>query len=195
MYSLQTSVQIGQASFEIRNKGDFRMVLDCFEALDDEELSDKERAYSALIIFYEDFESLDDIVANQPYIEELIRAMMQFFNGGEDEEAKSNTGSYKLLDWKKDSNLICSAINNVAHQEIRKLEYLHWWTFLGYYMAIGECTLSTIISLRYKLAHGDKLEKYEKKYIQDNSEYFNRDMRSMAQKEADAYVQKLWGGE
>lgn len=194
MYSLQTSVQIGQASFEIRDKGDFRMVLDCIEALNDKELTEYERMYSALIIFYEDFNSLEDVLIHSPILEELGHAMMLFLNCGE-EEVKSNAENYKLVDWKEDSNLICSAINNVAHQEVRALDYLHWWTFLGYYMAIGECTLSTIISLRYKLAHGDKLEKHEKKFIHNNPNYFTRDLRSTAQKEADEYVQKLWGGE
>jgi len=193
MYFLQTSVQIGQASFEIRNKGDFRMVLDCFNALNDSELTEREQLYSALIIFYEDFNSLEDLLDHEELIPELFKEMTKFFDCG-DEESKSNSGGYNLVDWNKDSNLICSAINNVAHQEVRALEYLHWWTFLGYYAAIGECTFSTIVTLRYKKAHGDKLEKYERKFIQENPNYFNIDMRSAAQKEADDYVKKLWGG-
>ena len=194
MYSLQTSVQIGQASFEIRNKGDFRMVLDCFEALHDEELTPKEQRYSALIIFYEDFNSLEDLLVESDKIPQLYNEMIKFFDCGED-SAQSNTGGYRLIDWNKDSNLICSAVNNVAKTEVRASEYLHWWTFMGYYIAIGECTLSTVISLRYKRAHGDKLEKYEKKFIANNPEYFNIDTRSNAQREADEYVRQLWGGE
>ena len=194
MYSLQTSVQIGQASFEIRNKGDFRMVLDCFEALNDNELNSSEQMYSALIIFYKDFNSLDDVLANKELIPDLYKSMITFFNNGE-EDVQSNTGGYTLIDWNKDSNLIISAVNNVAKTEIRTLDYLHWWTFMGYYMAIGDCTLSTVILLRYKKAHGDKLEKYEKKFISDNPEYFNIDTRSDAQREADEYVKQLWGGE
>ena len=192
MYSLTTYVLVGQASFKITNKGDFRMVLDCFEALNDEELSQDEQIYAALMIFYEDINSLADIFKYQDILPELQAEMMKFFNGGE-EVIESNTHNYRLIDWNKDSNLICSAINNVAKQEIRALDYLHWWTFLGYYTAVGECILSTVVSIRFKLAKGEKLENHEKKFKQDNPEYFNIDFRSKQQQEADDYVKKLWG--
>lgn len=194
MYELQTSVQIGQASFNITNKGDFRMVLDCFKALNDKELSTTEQMYASLIIFYEDFNSLDDVFARSDILASLHEEMVKFLNGGES-ELQSNTHNYKLIDWEKDSNLICSAINNVAKQEIRALDYLHWWTFLGYYTAVGECPLSTIVSIRYKIAKSKKLEKHEKQFRQENPEYFNMDFRTAEQREADDYVKKLWGGE
>ena len=190
MYELKTSVEVEQASFSIRNKGDFRMVLDCFEALNDPELSDMEKLYTCLIIFYEDFNDIKDIPHN--LIKILQEEMIRFFNAGE--ENSSNTHGYRLVDWLKDSNLICSAINNVAKQEIRALDYLHWWTFLGYYNAIGECALTSIVSIRYKIAKGEKLDKAEQKFRNDNPEYFNIDLRSREQKEADDYVDKLWNG-
>lgn len=192
MYSLQTSVEVNGASFGIREKGDFRMVLDCFKALNDEELDNFERLYAALIIFYEDFNSIEDVLAHDDILKELSDAMILFFNQGE-ENLKSNTDNHKLIDWEKDSNLVCSAINNIAGQEIRALPYLHWWTFLGYYTAIGECPLTTIITIRYKIANNEKLEKYEKKFKADNPEFFDIDMRSNTQKEADDYIRKLWG--
>jgi len=193
MYSLQTSVQIGQASFEIRNKGDFRMVLDCFSALNDEELNVPERIYAALIIFYKDFNDLSDIVkVDEETLPELQKAMMRFFNGGQDTQ-ENKTSNFKLFDWDKDSNLICAAINNVAKQEVRALDYLHWWTFLGYYMSVSDSLLTTVISIRYKMAHHEKLEKHERKFKAENPEYFNIDLRSVEQKEADEYIKKLWG--
>lgn len=194
MYELTTSIKINQAPFAIRNKGDFRMVLDCFQALNDKDLSETEQVYAAMIIFYEDFNDIEDIFAHSDIIIPLQEEMMKFFNGGK-AELKSNTQNYSLIDWDKDSNLICSAINNVAKQEIRALDYLHWWTFLGYYTAIGECPLSTIVSIRYKIAHGEKLDKAEKKFRQNNPEYFDIDLRSKEQQEADDYIKKLWGDE
>jgi len=193
MYSLQTSVEIGQASFDIRNKGDFRMVLDCFKAMNDKELSDKERFYAIMIMFYEDFNTIEDVSARADIWDELQKEMQRFFDGGED-DIQSNTGGHRLIDWDKDSNLICSAINNIAKQEIRSLDYLHWWTFLSYYTAIGECPLSNIVSIRYKIAHGKKLEKHEKQFRHDNPEYFNIDLRSIEQQKADDYIRELWGG-
>ena len=192
MYSLQTSVEVGRESFQIRNNGDFRMVLDCFEAMNDLELSEMERVYSALIIFYEDFNSVADVSKRSDILEDLFKEMSKFINGGE-EERQSNTRNFKVIDWQKDSNLICSAVNNVAKTEIRALDYLHWWTFLSYYNAVGECILSSIVSIRYKIARGEKLEKHEKKFRMENPEYFNIDMRTTEQKEADEYIRKMWG--
>lgn len=192
MYSLQTSVQVGQESFHIRNDGDYRMILDCFEAMNDKDLSELERMYVAVAIFYDEFEDADAVLQRGDIIDNLYKGMIDFINCGETER-ESNTRNYKVIDWQKDSNLICSAINNVAKTEIRALDYLHWWTFMGYYNAIGECTLSNIVSIRYKTAKGEKLEKYEKKFKQDNPEYFNLDMRSAEQKRADEYIQSLWG--
>ena len=199
MYTLQTEVEIkvDQASFQkfhIRENGDYRMVLDCFKAMNDPELDETERVYAAMVIFYEDFDSLGDIFVHRDIIDQLQLEMIKFFNCGK-EELKSNTNDHKLIDWDKDSTIICAAVNSVANCEIRALEYLHWWTFFGYYMSVGESVLSTVISIRHKIANNKKLEKYENEFRKENPEYFNIDMRSAEQKEADDYIRKLWGGE
>ena len=191
MYELQTSVEVNGASFGIRNKGDFRMVLDCFRALNDPELTPLERLYACLIIFYEDFNSPDDVIDQNEQIEGLQQAMFTFFNCG-DTQVSSNTNNKKLVDWEKDSNLIIPAINTVAHTEVRALPYLHWWTFFGYYMSIGESLFTTVVSIRKKQATKEKLEKYEKQFVQDNPDYFNIDYRSTEQKAADEYFRNLW---
>lgn len=191
MYELQTSIEVNGASFGIRNKGDFRVVLDCFKTLNDPELTDTEKAYICLIIFYEDFSSVDDVLKQSDIIPNLQTKMHVFFNCG-DEESVSNTNDKKLVDWEKDSNLIIPAVNSVAHAEIRNLEYLHWWTFMGYYMSVGESLLSTVISIRKKLANTENLDKWEKKFVEDNPGYFNMDYRSKEQKEADEYIKNLW---
>lgn len=192
MYELQTEVIINGASFGIRNKGDFRMVLDCFKALNDEELNEQERLFASLIIFYEDFSTIEDVMRQSEILKQLQEEMFLFFDCGE-KDLQSNTENIKVLDWDKDSNLIVSAVNNVANKEIRSLEYLHWWTFISYYTAISESLLTEVIKLRYKKAKGEKLETYERKFIQNNPQYFNIDMRSTEQKEADEYVRRLWG--
>ena len=191
MYSLPTSVQIGQVSFNIRNQGDYRVILDCFQALNDDELTKEEKIFNCLFIFYEDFYDLDDLPKDSETLNQCVLEMFKFFN--QNEELQSNTHDVRLLDWDSDSNLIASAINKVANQEIRSLEYLHWWTFLGYYIAIGECPLSHIVGIRSKIANNQKLEDHEKKFKQENPQYFNIDMRSAEQKEADDYIRKLWG--
>lgn len=189
MYEIPISVQIGERSYAIRNRGDYRMVLDCFRALNDIDLSTQERIYASLIIFYEDMECLEDL-EELPDIEEAVKQMYIFFNCGRFIEEDKKTP--KLIDWEKDEQLICSAINNVAGQEIRILPYLHWWTFMGYYMAIGESPLSTIVGIRNKLATHQKLEKYERKFQQENPQYFNVDFRTEEDKKYDELVKQVW---
>ena len=60
MYEIPTTIVIDGKEFPIRCRGDYRMVLDCFVCLNDTELTEQERLYSALIIFYEDFNDLAD---------------------------------------------------------------------------------------------------------------------------------------
>ena len=96
------------------------------------------------------------------------------------------------MDWKQDSQLICSAINKVANMEVRNVEYMHWWTFMGYYMAIGECPYSTILSIRDKIISGKKLEKHEKEFKQKNPRYFTWNSKTTEQQEADAWLKEVW---
>ena len=193
MYTLPTYFEVNEERFDIREKGDYRIVLSCFNILyDDSLLSDKEKLWACLIVFYADIEDVDDILLlSDETIKELTEKMFWFFDCGNDYDTQK-TNQKRLIDWDKDEMLITSAINNVAGKEIRAEKYLHWWTFISYYMAIGECSLSTIVVIRDKVANHKKLEKYEKKYMEDNPQYFNIDYRSKEEKDDDEWLQALW---
>ena len=47
---------------------------------------------------------------------------------------------------------------------MRALPYLHWWSFLGWFAAIGEGPLATAVAIRDKLRRGKKLEGWELDY-------------------------------
>jgi hypothetical protein len=147
------------------------MVLDCFKALQDEELSEDYRVLASLLIFYNEFNDLEDLKEYEPYLTTLVKEMFKFINGGEEQSPGADSG-VSLIDWEQDSQIVCAAVNNVAKQEIRAVEHLHWWTFLGYYMSIGESVMSTVVSIRSKIAHHKKLEKWEKEFKQSNPKYF-----------------------
>lgn len=195
MYSLPTKIKIRDNEFNIRGNGDFRVILDCFNALQDSELTKDERVISSLIIFYEDLNSYEDIniiFGSKEELEEAIKKMFDFFECGQ-----KNIGAqqkYKLIDWESDSQLICSAVNNVAKQEIRSVPYCHWWTFMGYFISIGESVLSTVVSIRHKTASHEKLEKYEKKFKNENPQYFSFDYRTTEQKEEDDRIRAMFNG-
>lgn len=189
-YSLPKIIEIGGAPFAITNQGDYRMVLDCFSALNDEELSENEKIIASLIIFYEDINDIEDL--DKIDAQEAIEKMFKFFNCNQDNVGRKM--NHRLIDWEKDANIICASVNRVAQTEIRSLPYLHWFTFMGYYMEIGECTLSTIVSIRNKIANNKKLEKYERDFKAENPEYFNFDFRSTIQKQDDSLIMNLWNG-
>ena len=189
MYEIPTTVLIEGQSYAIRNKGDFRMVLDCFIALNDTELSEQERILSAIIIFFDGFTDVEDVEQFES-IEEAVKQMYIFFNCGREDTGQRELP--KLIDWKTDSQLIASAINKVAGMEIRAEKYIHWWTFMGYYMAVGQSALSTVVGIRYKMLKGKKLEKYEKQFKADNPQYFVWDSRTTEEKELDELVKSLW---
>lgn len=191
-YTLPKYFEIEGELFEIRHEGDYRIVLSCFKALSDPELSDYEKTITVLIIFYENFNEVEDVLDCQ-YSDQLVEKMFWFFNCGS--EYNDGKNGPKLLDWDKDSVLITSAVNRVAGKDVREQEYVHWWTFMGYYMEIGECLLSQIVGIRYKIAKGKKLEKHERTFQQENPQYFNIDMRGVGQVEADDYIKSLWDGD
>ena len=192
MYEIPTEVLVNGQSYAIRNRGDFRMVLDCFVALNDYELNKTERVCSSLIIFYDDIEDLSDLEMFAD-VDEAIKQMYRFFNCGRDDVYQRDLP--KLLDWEQDSQLIASAVNKVAGKEIREEEYIHWWTFMGYYTAIGQSALATVVSIRDKIVKGTKLEKWERQFKQENPQYFVWDRRTNEDRELDELMKSMWNNE
>ena len=194
MYEIPTKIILNGEEFQIRNNGDYRMVLDCFEALQDTELSMLGRLFASLIIFYEDINSIED-VNKFPDLNEAVIQMYNFFNCNQPQSMGKKVHT-KLIDWKLDSQLICSAINNVANKEIRSVPYIHWWTFVGYYTAIdGESLLANIVRIRSKLINGKKLEKYEREFKATSPEYFVWNSKTVEQNETDELLKQIWNNE
>lgn len=192
MYELPITIEIGDKICPIRDDGDYRMVLDCFIVLQDLELADNyERVLSALIIFYEDLDVDSALQLSEDELTERVQKMYDFFECGQD-NTYANKHDYKLMDWEQDAQLVVSAINNVAGKEIRAEKYIHWWTFMGYYMSIGESAFSTVVSIRYKIITGKKLEKYERDFKNDNPQYFIWNRKSIEEQEAEQYIRELW---
>lgn len=162
MWDLPLSVEINGEKQLIRNKCDYRVVLDVISALNDNDLTDDEKIQCALYIFYEDISTIDDF-------ETAVNEMFKIINGG-DSEKESKSNKPRLMDWEHDFQIIAPPINRVLSTEIRSAEYVHWFTFLGAYMEIGECTFSTVVSIREKKQKGKKLDKWEVDYIREHRE-------------------------
>lgn len=159
-YGLPASVEINGNDYAIRS--DYRAILDILEAINDPELTDSDRAEAVLRIFYPQFEEMP-----QMDYERAIDRCIWFINCGNEEERPENKPE-RLMDWQQDFSLIVAPVNRVLGKEIRSLDYLHWWTFIGAYQEIGDCTFAQIVNIRQKKAHGKKLDKAEQEYYKKN---------------------------
>ena len=72
------------------------------------------------------------------------------------------------MNWEQDAGLIIPAVNKVIGKEVRAIQYMHWWTFAGAYMEIGESLFSQVLSIRQKKQKHQKLEKWEQEFYQKN---------------------------
>lgn len=146
---------------EIPINSDFRNVLKIFEALEDRSLTDSEKAFVMVKLLYR------DEISRSTY-EEAVQKACWFCDGGD--MPKSKPEKVKLMDWKHDESLIFPAVNRCAGFEVRSCEYMHWWTFLGFFGEIEGGLFSEVMCIRHKLAKGEKLSKSEKNFVSRNKE-------------------------
>lgn len=157
---LPQALEVGGKMLPIRT--DFRDVLNLFSMFDDKELSDLEKAYICCRNLYK-----CDLDVN--YFDEAVDKIYWFIDGGD--IPKDEPAPVRILDWEKDERTLMPAISKtVGVPDVRSLPYLHWWTFLGAFGEMGEGLFSTILSFRRKLADGEKLDEWERKWIQKNSD-------------------------
>lgn len=165
-YGLPKSVEIDGKEFAIRY--DYRVILDIFEAMNDPESSDQDRALDVLQIFYVDFDSLTDYDA-------ALKACFRFINGGEEQRDQKCP---RLVDWAMDFPRIIAPVNRVLGYEARAVEYdietntggIHWWTILSAYSEIGDCLFAQIVRIREKRAKGKPLDKSDREFYRKNKD-------------------------
>jgi hypothetical protein len=154
-WELPESVEIGGKTYHLNT--DYRDIIEIMQYLDDPDKPEFLRWQIAIALFYE-----EEIPSE--YQLEAMEYLAAFISCGEPDTKPGP----KLLDWEQDAGAIVADVNKVAGAEIRALPYLHWWTFLSYFQAIGEGQLSTLVSIREKLRKGQKLEKWEQDYYRAN---------------------------
>lgn len=176
MWDLPISVDINGKQHSIRNKCDYRVVLDVICALNDNELTWEEKVKCALFIFYEDISKIDDL-------ETAIKEMFRIINNGAEEE-QTQDNKPPLMDWEHDFPQLAPPISRVLGYDVRTPDkYTHWYSFFGGYMEIGECTFSTIVSIRSKKTKGKKLEKWEIDYMREHRKMVELPQKLTAEEE------------
>lgn len=186
---LPKTVEVAGRDFDVRY--DFRAIIDIIIALNDPELSEQERAFLGLYIFYPAF----DEIPRDAY-DEAWEKLAWFIDMG-DESARGKK-SPRLMDWEQDYQRIIAPVNRIAGCDVRSIDYdyenntggLHWWTFLGYYMEIGDCLFAQIVRIRNLRARGKPLDKADRAWYRQN-----RDLVELKQTYTDAEDELLrqWG--
>lgn len=169
-WDLPKSVKVGEKEFNISFGCDYRVILDCFDALNDAELEHENKIECVLIIFYEELNTTGDIYSlTTEEIEIAIKEMFKIINCGEEEKGTEEKNKPQLMDWKHDFKYIAPSVSRILGYDVRIPDkFTHWWSFLGAYREIGECVWSTIVSIRKKKAYGKKLEKWEQEFYKEN---------------------------
>lgn len=178
---------VGEVDYPIRS--DYRNILQIFEAFQDPELTQEEKWIVAIYLMFGCFYCADDVfeaVENGFPVDEAAKQIVWFVS------ARKQPGDNKELpvyDWLQDEQMIFSAVNKVAGRETRSEDYIHWWTFLGYFNEIGEGDFSFVVGIRNKLNHGKKLEKYEREYLNRNKDIvrIRKRLTEEEKKEEEAY--------
>ena len=173
-YDLPTSVCVGGTEYPIRT--DFRAVLDVLCAMNDPELDGRAKSIVLIQIMFPDWKK---IPIN--HLNECCKKACDFIDCGNRDDGKPHP---KMIDWEQDAHLIIPAVNSVAHTEVRSVEYMHWWTFLGYFMSVGESLLSSVLDIRQKKTKHKKLEKYEQEFYRENRELIDFKRKETAEEKA-----------
>jgi hypothetical protein len=157
-YDLPTSLYIGEVEHPIRYN--WRAVLDILAACADPELDDAEKALCVLQIFYPNWEEIPS-----DRLQEACKKACDFIDCGQKDDGKPKP---KMIDWEQDAPIIIPEINKVAGKEVRLDPNIHWWTFFGWFMGIGDGLLASVLHIRKKKSLHKKLEKWEEEFYRAN---------------------------
>ena len=153
---LPTTLTVGGEEYSVRS--DYRVALDIFLALTDAELDDYNRAMEALDCFY-----IDEVPPE--HYQEALEQCFWFLRGGEDESQQKQP---QLVSWTQDFSIIASPVSKIIGQDVRGLPYLHWWSFLSAYMAIGDCLFAQVVRIRDMKRRGKSLDKADREFYRRN---------------------------
>lgn len=188
MWSLPVSVEIGGKEYAIRNRCDYRVVLDVISALNDKELEMEHRAECALFIFYGNDELDTEYKVLKSFetkknVQVALDEMVKIINLGKEIEREE----YKpqLMDWEYDFTQIAPPVSRVLGYSVRDIKnYTHYYDFIGAYMEIGsECSFSNIVLIRDKRLKGKKLEKWEQEFYRENRKLIDLPRKFTAEEE------------
>lgn len=161
---LPRSLVVNGEEWDIRTH--FADILKIIVAFNDPNIDNAEKIYVCLHILYEGFEEMPE----SDY-EAAFKAALKFIDCGMP-EGKKKPGNARTMDWEQDESILFPAINKIAGFEVRAVTYLHWWTFMGFFMEIStDGVFGSVLRLRQKKKNRKvQLDKAEKEFWSANRE-------------------------
>lgn len=182
VWELPKSLNVCGKDYKIRT--DFREIVDILRAFNDPDLNDTDKILTMIDILYVDIEIVENmgtiyVLSNgkplsQEEVTEAIRKGVEFIDAGTEGDNKPKP---RIMDWEQDAPLIFPSVNKMIGHDVRAMEYMHWWTFLGYFMEIPDGTFLQVINIRQKKNSKSKMEKWEKKFYNENRKLCDLDKR------------------
>jgi hypothetical protein len=158
IFELPTALEVNGREWDI--DPDYRQVLRILQGFEDPDMTDADKA---LVVIYNLYVDAEEIPGED--LQAAFDAALAFIDHGAENDGRPHP---RTMDWTQDAPLIFPAVNRAAGCEVRELEYMHWWTFIGYFMEISDSVYSTVLRLRGKKARGKKLEKQEQEFWREN---------------------------
>jgi len=165
---------------------DWRDIRQIIDMLNDKAIHDQVKVQACLEIFVDNAEDIADGQA-------ALEALFNFIDCGD--PPASSKALPKEMDWKLDFSAIISDMNKVAKcEDIRALPYMHWFTFVSIYNAIGEGNLSYRTNIRRKLRKADKLSPDERDWVRRNPDkaYLKDDAATSRVDRIDNGEEEIW---
>lgn len=162
-FRLPKTIKIGGRSYDINT--DYRTIIYILQCYANPEYEPDEKALICLNLFYKNVNAIPTDLYGEALEKSRQFIDYSFGNNG----SESSKHAPRLMDWEQDAPLFLAAINTKLGYDVRAVDYMHWWTFLGYYMDINpQCVYSTVLHIREKLLSGKKLEQYEREFYKKN---------------------------
>lgn len=158
---LPKSVEIGGIEYEINF--DFRTSILFEMMMQDNELSDKQKIFKTLELYYPIIP--EDIDSN---INEAIDKALWFYRGGKDIKSqnsqRSNGKSDNIYSFEYDDEYIYSAFLDQYNIDLQDVEDLHWWKFKAMFKALKEDNEIVKIMGYRAMTIDSKMSKEQKDY-------------------------------
>jgi len=177
---LPETVVIGDSEYEINT--DFRVSILFQMMMEDKELSNADKAKTALDLYY------SEPISREHQTEALAQAFL-FFKCGEENEEKASPGTGEgtqaIYSYEHDSHYIFAAFMEQYGIDLTE-EDLHWWKFKALFTSLSDDTkFNKIMSYRAVKISSEMSKKEQKFYRRMKLLYALPDERSEEEKESE----------